>query len=202
MLRSSEILVSTAKSKVLTFTASAAFVCAAAVSVATCYARDLAGVTMPEHVSTSGKQLRLNGMGVGTRAFFNVYVIALYLEKPTSDARAAIKADAVKRIVLTMLRDVSRERFVQAVEKDMMHNPGVPMAALRGRLDLLESVLPALKKGNVLDFTYLPVRGTLVRDQSREITIPGKDFADALFSIWLGPQSSNPALQYQLLGGP
>jgi len=156
---------------------------------------------MPEKVSISGKQLRLNGMGVGTKAFLKVYVIALYLETPTSDPRDAIKANEVKRIVLTMLRDVSREKFVQAVERDMMHNPGVPIAALRGRLDLLESVLPALKRGNVLDFTHLPVRGTLVRGQGREITIPGKDFADALFSIWLSGQSSNPALRHQLLGG-
>jgi Chalcone isomerase-like len=200
-MKSNQIVVSTAKSKVFPFIASAGFVCAAAISVATSHARDLAGVTMPENVSISGKQLRLNGMGVGTKGFFKVYVIALYLETPTSDARTAIKADEVKRIVLTMLRDVSREKFVQAVEKDMMHNPGVPMAALRGRLDLLESVLPALKRGNVLDFTHLPVRGTLVRGQGREITIPGKDFADALFSIWLSGQSSNPALQHQLLGG-
>ena len=76
------------------------------------YARDLAGVTMPEKISVSGKQLQLNGMGVGTKAFFKVYVIALYLESPTSDTRTAIKADEAKRIVLTMLRDVSREKFV------------------------------------------------------------------------------------------
>jgi len=196
-----QIVVSTAKSKVFSFIASAGFVCAASISGATSHARDLAGVTMPEKVSISGKQLRLNGMGVGTKAFLKVYVIALYLETPTSDPRTAIKANEVKRIVLTMLRDVSREKFVQAVERDMMHNPGVPIAALRGRLDLLESVLPALKRGNVLDFTHLPVRGTLVRGQGREITIPGKDFADALFSIWLSGQSSNPALRHQLLGG-
>jgi hypothetical protein len=200
-MESSEIVVSMAKSNVFRFMASAAFVCAAAVSVATSDARDLAGVTMPETVSISGRQLKLNGMGVGTKGFFKVYVIALYLERPTSDARTAIQADTVKRIVLTMLRDVSREKFVQAVEKDMMHNPGVPMAALRGRLDRLESVLPALQKGNVLDFTYRPTRGTLVRGQGREITIAGKDFAEALFSIWLSARSSNPALQHQLLGG-
>jgi Chalcone isomerase-like len=101
---------------------------------------------MPEKVSVSGKQLRLNGIGVGKKAFFKVYVIALYLESPTLDARNAIKTDKAKRIVLTMLRDVSREKFVQAVEEDMERNPGVPMSALRGRLDRLESVLPALKK--------------------------------------------------------
>jgi hypothetical protein len=194
-------VVSKPKSNVLSFVASAAFVCAAAVSVATSDARDLVGVTMPENVSISGSQLKLNGMGVGTKGFIKIYVIALYLGRPTSDARTAIKTDEAKRIVLTMLRDVSREKFVQAVERDMTHNPGVPMAALRRRLDLLESVLPALKKGNVLDFTYLPARGTLVRGQGREIAIPGKDFADALFSIWLSAQSSNPALQRQLLRG-
>src|SRR3954465_6601156 len=139
------MVLSIANSKVSPFIASAGLVCAAALGVATSPARDLAGVTMPEKVSISGKQLRLNGMGVGTKGLFKVYVIALYLETPTSDARSAVKADEVKRIVLTMLRDVSREKFVQAVEKDMMHNPGMPMAALRGRLDLLESVLPALK---------------------------------------------------------
>jgi hypothetical protein len=190
------------KTKVLTFVAAAALFCAAALNVATGgYARDLAGVSMPEKVSVSGKQLQLNGMGLGRKAFFRVYVIGLYLERPTSDARIAIRTDEAKRIVLTMLRDVSREKFVQAVEKDMMRNPGVPKTALRRRLDLLESVLPALKKGSVLDFTYLPARGTLVRGQGREITIPGKDFADALFLVWLSPQSSNPALQRQLLGG-
>jgi hypothetical protein len=180
---------------------SAALFCAAALNLATGYARDLAGVSMPEKVSVSGKQLLLNGIGVGKKAFFRVYVVALYLESPTSDARKAIKTDEAKRIVITMLRDVSREKFVQAVEEDMERNPGVPMSALRGRLDRLESVLPALKKGSTLDFTYLPLRRTLVRGQGREITIPGKDFADALFSVWLSPQSSNPALQHQLLGG-
>jgi hypothetical protein len=189
------------KTSVVTFVTAAAFFCAAALNVATGYARDLAGVSMPEKVSVSGKQLQLNGIGVGKKAFFKVYVIALYLESPTSDARNAIETDEAKRIVLTMLRDVSRENFVHAVEEDMARNPGVPMRALRGRLDRLESVLPALKKGSTLDFTYLPLRGTLVRGQGREITIPGKDFADALFSVWLSPQSSNPALQHQLLGG-
>ncbi len=193
-------MVSKPNSNVFNFLRSGAFACIAAVSVATTHARDLVGVKMPENVSISGSQLKLNGMGVGTKGFLKVYVIALYLGTPTSDARTAVKADAVKCIVLTMLRDVSRERFVQAVENNMMHNPGISMAALRGRLDLLESVLPPLKKGNVLDFTYLPKRGTLVRGQGREITIAGKDFADALFSIWLSAQSSNPALQRRLLG--
>ena len=106
----------------------------------------------------------------------------------------------VKRIVLTMLRDVSREKFVQAVEKGMKRNSGPEMPALRARLDTLEQALPELKKGNVLDFTYSPGAGTVVRGQGQEMEIPGKDFADALFSAWLGPEPDSRTLKRELLG--
>ena len=100
-----------------------------------------------------------------------------------------------------MLRDVSRKQFVQALEKGIMRNSAPAMPTLRVRLDRLEKALPALKKGNVLRFTYLPGAGTLVRGQGREMTIPGKDFADALFSVWLGPKPVNGSLKRKLLGG-
>jgi chalcone isomerase-like protein len=181
--------------------AAAAFCCGTAQNITMVEAGELAGVSMPHVLSVAGRQLRLNGMGVGTKAFFKVYVIGLYLERPTPDARTAIRNDDAKRIVLVMLRDVSREKFVQAVEKGMMRNSGLAMPTFRARLDLLEHALPALQKGNALDFTYLPGIGTVVRGQGREMKIPGKDFADALFSVWLGSEPSNAALQHQLLGG-
>ncbi|MEO6780318.1 MAG: chalcone isomerase family protein, partial [Bradyrhizobium sp.] len=107
--------------------------------------------------------------------------------------------DEAKRIVVSMLRDVRRERFVKEVETAIMRNSGPAMPTLRARLDLLENALPALKKGNILDFTYLPGAGTLMRCQGRELTIPGKDFAEALFSTWLGPKPVNATLKRELL---
>jgi Chalcone isomerase-like len=82
----------------------------------------------------------------------------------------------------------------------MVRNSGVPIATLRSRLDLLERALPALEKGDRLDFTYLPGVGTVVRGQGRELKVPGKDFAEALFSVWLGPHADSSALQDKLLG--
>jgi hypothetical protein len=190
-----------AKMKVRSFIAAAAFCCAVALSVAALHGREVSGVSMPEVVSVAGRELWLNGMDVRKeKAFLKVYVVALYLEKPTPDARAAITTDEAKRIVIRMLRDASREQFVQALETGIMRNSGPAMATLRARLDLLEQALPALKKGNVIDFTYLPGAGTLVRGQGREMTIPGKDFADALFSIWLGSKPISGTLKRKLLG--
>jgi chalcone isomerase-like protein len=100
-----------------------------------------------------------------------------------------------------MLRDLSREQFVQAVEMAIIRNSSSEMPILRSRLDLLEDALPAPRKGNVLSFTYLPGVGTVMRGQGRELTIRGKDFADALLSVWLGPKPIGGALKHQLLAG-
>jgi hypothetical protein len=181
----------------------AVFCCAAALSVAAVPVREVSGVNMPEVIrGDDNKDLRLNGIGLRKeKAFFKVYVIALYLERPTTDAQVAITTDQEKRIVISMLRDLSREQFVQAVEMAIIRNSSSEMPILRARLDLLEDALPAPKKGNVLSFTYLPGVGTLMRGQGLELTIQGKDFADALLSVWLGPKPIGGALKRQLLAG-
>lgn len=162
---------------------------------------ELAGVALPAVTSAGNTKLLLNGAGIGTELIVKVYVIGLYLQRKTSDAKASIVTDESKRIVMTMLREVSRKRFVQAVEKGMEHNAGAQMPTLRARLDILEKALPDLQKGDFIEFTYLPGVGTVVRGQGRELRIPGKDFADALLSVWLGPKAGNSSLRAQLLRG-
>jgi hypothetical protein len=181
--------------------AAALFLCPLICSVSSVYARDPAGEKMPEVIKDNGRVLALNGTGVGTKILVHVYVIGLYLERKTTDARTAITSEEAKRIALVMLRNVSRQQFVQAVERGMVRNSGVPIAALRSRLDVLERALPSLEKGDMLHFTYLPAVGTVVRGHGRELKIPGKDFAEALFSVWLGPHADNSSLRDNLLGG-
>jgi len=180
----------------------AVFCCAAALSVAAVPVREVSGISMPEVASGDNKELRLNGIGLRKeKALFKVYVVALYLEQPTTDAQAAITTEEEKRIVISMLRDLTREQFVQAVDAAIMRNSSAEMPSLRARLDRLENALPAPKKGNVLSFTYIPGVGTLMRGQGRELTIRGKDFADALLLVWLGPKPIGGALKRELLAG-
>ncbi len=156
---------------------------------------------MPEIIDDNGKVLVLNGTGAGTKFFARVYDIGLYLENKTTNAQTAITSNEAKRIAIVMLRSVSRHQFVEAVEKGMVRNSAVPIANLRSRLDLLERALPALQKGDMLDFTYVPGAGTVVRGPNRELKIPGMDFAEALFSVWLGPNADSSSLRKKLLGG-
>ena len=182
--------------------AKACFCCATVLGMTENPAREVAGITMPAVLSGAGVNLLLNGMGVRReKVFFKAYVIALYLEKPTADAQTAIQTNDAKCVVMTMLRDIGREMFIHAVESGIIRNSGPVMPILRARLDLLEQALPDLRKGDVLELTWVPDTGTLVRGQGRTMTIPGKDFADALFAVWLGPNPVEVALKRALLGG-
>lgn len=172
-----------------------------AISTAMVHAREVAGVNMPNTTSVAGENLQLNGMGVLKKIIFvKIYVVGLYLQTPTTDAQVAIRKNEIKRMVINMQHDVSRKKFVKALESSFTRNSGPRMPALRSRLDELEHALPAIKKGNVLEFTYLPSSGTIMRCQGREVTIQGRDFADALFSIWLGAKPVNSDLRRELLG--
>src|SRR6185312_5065713 len=61
-------------------------------SAATAAARECDGVSFPEHVQARGQTLTLNGLGLRKATIFGikVYVGALYVAHPTSDAAAIL----------------------------------------------------------------------------------------------------------------
>ena len=75
------------------------------------------------------------------------------------------------------------------------------MAALKDRLTSFMGVIPDLKEGQILKLTYVPGKGTTVKGgAAAEATVEGKDFADALFSVWLGKNPVDEDLKQGMLG--
>jgi len=165
-------------------------------------AREVAGVTLPETSSAAGKTLILNGAGLRTRFFFKVYVIGLYLERPATDAGAVLGADSVRRAELQTLRALSGPEIASAIGSAFEQNAGDAATGLKDRLERFESMFPAIEAGYTLALTYLPGRGTSVVAKGKEVgVVEGKDFADVLFSVWIGAKPVDPALREALLAG-
>jgi hypothetical protein len=165
-------------------------------------AGEVAGVTMAETVTVSGKTLRLNGMGLRTKFFFKAYVAGLYLETPTRSAETAITSDQVKRIHLRILRDLTRSQVSEAIIEGFQKNSRAQMPALKERLDRLVGLIPNLSNGDQVVMTYFPGKGTAFAVQGvQKGIIEGKDFADALFAVWLGREPAQPDLKRALLKG-
>lgn len=164
-------------------------------------AKELDGVTLPDTVTFDGKTMSLIGMGLRTKWVVKVYVGGLYAEKPTFNAEKFITSDMAKSITLHLVRDVAKEKIVESIQEGFAKNSKEQLASLQGRLDQLASAVPDLKAGQELTLTYLPGKGTVVGGVGKPTTIEGKDFADALFAVWLGKEPVDSDLKRKLLGG-
>jgi hypothetical protein len=165
-------------------------------------ALEVAGVSFPPTIQAGGKTLTLNGAGVRTRFFFKVYAIGLYLEHASSDARAILAADQVRRAELHMLRTVSGSEMGDAIATAVNANAGGNAAQLKPRVDQLKGMFRSANEGEVIALTYIPGTGTVVSAQGADLgTIQGKDFADALFGAWIGTVPVDDSLKQALLAG-
>src|SRR5205085_1714351 len=163
-------------------------------------AKEREGVTSQPTISAGGKELHLMGMGLRKKLWFKVYIASFYLENPTEDAPQAVSSDQVKRVEMHMLRDLERGKIVEAVQAGFEKNSAQQMPQLQARLDAFLKAIPDLKSGESITVTYVPGQGTVVKaGASEQITIPGKDFADALFAVWLGPQPVDGELKEEML---
>lgn len=160
------------------------------------------GVNLPLSLQAEGKTLRLQGAGLRKKLVFKVYVGALYLTVPTTDAAAALRADEPKRISLTFLRDVDAKSIRAAFEDGLFNNAQERLPALKPKVDaFLQAAVSDVKKGQELAFTYLPGKGTAVTlVGSPRGTVEGRDFMEALWSVWLGDVPPSADLKKGMLG--
>lgn len=164
-------------------------------------AKDLKGVKMADTIEVGGKTLKLQGMGLRTKAVFKVYVAGLYLEEPSSDAAVITSKDQVRQVEMVMMRDLEKSKITEAIQAGFEKNSGDKMGALKDRLAKLNASVPDLKEGQIFKLTYIPGKGTIVKGGSgAETVVEGKDFADALFSVWLGKSPVDEDLKQGMLG--
>lgn len=164
--------------------------------------KEVAGVSVPDTASVEGKTLKLNGAGLRKKVVFKVYVGGLYLETPSKDAANVISSDQIKRMQLSVLRSLSTKQVTEAIEEGFEKNSKAQMGALKARLDRLGTMIPNVEKGDLILLTYVPGKGLVVSAKGAEKgVIEGKDFADALFAVWLGANPVQEDLKTALLGG-
>lgn len=165
------------------------------------FAGEVAGISMPESITVEGQTLALNGMGLRKKLFFKVYVAGLYLQNKSGNASQVISSDQIKRVDMVMMRDLGRGKITEAVEAGFEKNNSAQMPALKKRLDRFNAGIRDLKDGDHLTITYVPETGTILEGQGNEkLVIEGKDFGDALFSVWLGDYPVDENLKNGMLG--
>ena len=164
-------------------------------------AREMAGVTLPDTLSAGDKRLKLNGLGLRKKAIFKVYVGGLYLEAPSKDAAAIVAADAPKAVRMHFLRDLRKAQLTEAFSEGFEANAKEKAAAQKASLDRMLALVPDVKEGETLSFVYVPGKGTTFYAGDKALgTFEGKEFADVVFLLWLGPNPPSEDLKKGMLG--
>jgi hypothetical protein len=163
-------------------------------------AGQLEGATLADTLQAGEKTLKLNGLGLRKKTMFKVYVGGLYLESPSKDAGAILASDQAKAIRLHFLRDLTKSQLVEAFQEGFEAN-AKDKAAQKAAFDKMLALVPGVKAGSTLTFTYVPGKGTTLQVADKELgRFEGKGFADAVFSIWLGSKPPSEDLRKGMLG--
>lgn len=151
------------------------------------HGRQLAGVKMPEHLLLEGHDVQLAHMELHEKLWFNVYVWGLYLEQIPQRADEAISQNGVKRLQFRFLRHIRRDQLVGAFRDGLMNHDALREPDMRQDLERMLATLHDVSDGDELVLTYVPGAGLHVSGQAAtsSLLIPGKRFADALFTVWL-----------------
>ena len=169
-------------------------------ALAPAQARTLEGVELPDTAVVDGATLKLNGMGLRAATALRVkaYVGGLYLEEPSSDAAKVIDSRQRKRVTMKFLRDIDRGRLTSGWAESLRKVGGKTMEP---SIAEFTSLIPDVKTGDTKSFTWRPGVGLEVAmDDKVRGTVPGDDFARALYTVWFGPEPGDENLKRGMLG--
>lgn len=181
-------------------TLAAAMACAETVEVA--------GVKYETEVEIGKQPAHLNGAGIRYKAVFKVYTAALYLGSKSSNVETVLSSNTVKRMHLTMLREVDGTElgklFTKGIEQNATRDEFTK--AINGVLRVGEifSSRKSLTAGEHFSVDYIPGTGSVIQLNGKVMGAPIKEpeFYAAFLRVWLGKAPADEFLKDALLGVP
>jgi long-chain acyl-CoA synthetase len=176
------------------------------VLMGSCHAMDLAGVTVEPRTRVEGHELVLNGVGIRSRFMIKIYVAALYVVEPSNKAAGILGQPGSKRMMLTLLRDVSADTLLDGMRAGLKKNlTANELTAIDPQNEQLAAIFRAVgegKKGDRIVLDWVPTQGTTIRINgvTRGQPISGETFYGSILKIWLGDHPAQEDLRDDLLG--
>jgi long-chain acyl-CoA synthetase len=166
-------------------------------------AADVGGVKLDDKVSMGTQELVLNGAGVRTRVVFKIYVASLYLPQKAGDL-AAVLSRSPRRIQLNLLRTLSADQLVEALNDGLNENNGAAeLAAVKPQVEALATIMKSfkeVKEKDVITLDFVDGSTRIGLNGEAKGTIGGDAFNQALTRVWLGEKPVQADLKKSLLG--
>lgn len=155
------------------------------------------------NIAVGEQALTLNGEGMRKKLFIDLYQAALYLPEKSSDANKIVAADQPMAIQLHIVSSlITPKKMSSATLEGFEKSTGGNITPIKDRVDQMLAVFEkGIKEGDAYEFSYQPGAGvTISLNGSPAASIPGLDFKQALFGIWLSDDPVQSSLKKALLG--
>ena len=165
-------------------------------------AAQMDGVSMPDHQTIYGTELRLNGIGLRTYSIFgiHIYVAGLYLEQRSDNSNSIISSRGLKLLVIRFLHDVTAELARRAWQEGFEQNCPSPCYLDPHDVQQFLSDVPPVHRGDVTTLLFTP-KGVEITHAGHLIgRIDDPHFAEIILSTFIGPVPPTPLLKRELLG--
>jgi len=167
--------------------------------IGTLSAVDIAGVTFPGQVQVGTVTVPLRGTAVQKyKVFWTVHATGWW-----QDPATAILADTPMVLELHYFHDIPAKGFREATDEGFKRGCSTAeYTALTAGLAAWNAAYIDINAGDRYRITYAPQVGTTLVKGGRDlVTVPGHDFAQAMFGIWLGPKPVEVGHRKDLLDG-
>ena len=105
---------------------------------------------------------------------------------------------------MTFVRNVGKEKIIDAYKEGFEKNSKGDMAKLEPALQKIQGSMADAKSGQWMMVAYVPGKGVTLSQQSGQsvtITADAKTVADALFRNWLGSSPADDGLKASMVTG-
>lgn len=165
-------------------------------------AKDIAGIQIADTIELENQPLQLNGAGVRSKFFMDLYIGSLYVPSQLSSTDAVLQAPvAVIRLNITsdmITADKMRDAITEGFELATADNT----ADIQAQIDTFMGLFSEeIKLGDEFTFATSKVQGvTAFKNGKKQATIEGEIFRQALLKIWLGDEPAQKSLKEAMLG--
>lgn len=166
-------------------------------------AKEVNDVNVADSIQVADQSLILNGTGIRSKFFLNIYIGALYLNEKSSDADALIAADKPMTIRLHITSSlIDGEKMSEATLDGFVKSTGGNLGPIQKEVEsLIGAFRDAVHDNDVFDLQYVPGKGvSVIRNGEEKVVVPGLEFKQALFGIWLSDDPVQDDLKEGMLG--
>jgi hypothetical protein len=159
------------------------------------------GVDFKREVRVNDATLALRGYGLlRYMILIKAYVAAFYLPEGVRSEDAL--TDVPKLLEIEYFHPIIAPDFAKATSASISQNTSlVTYQGLKPKIDELNALYRDIAPGDRYALTYTPGRGTTLSWNGQPLgTVAGREFAAALFGIWLGSNPLDTNLKRLLLG--